>query len=72
MLELCRAILTDKPAFVIVTAYAIRASFIAIHELTREVFGDLGGTIESGELAVEEEGSGRLLSTSLYSRWSQP
>ena len=71
MLELCRTILTDKPAFVIVTAYAIRASFIAIHELTREVFGNLGGTIESGELAVEEEGSGRLLSTSLYSRWSQ-
>jgi len=72
MLELCRAILTEQPAFVILTAYAIRASFIALHEVTREVFADLGGSIESGELAVQEEGSGRLLSTSLYSRWSRP
>ncbi|MFT4134109.1 class I SAM-dependent methyltransferase [Labrys sp. (in: a-proteobacteria)] len=70
MLDLCRAVLTDKPAFVIVTAYAIRASFVAVHELTREVFGELGGDITSGELVVSEEGSGRLLSTSLYSRWS--
>ncbi|MDQ0472592.1 class I SAM-dependent methyltransferase [Labrys wisconsinensis] len=72
MLELTRAVLVEKPSFVIVTAYAIRASFIAIHELAREVFSDLGGRLESGELAVREEGGGRLLSTSLYSRWSAP
>ena len=70
MLDLCRAVLTDRPAFVIVTAYAIRASFVAVHELTREILGGLGGEIASGELVVSEEGSGRLLSTSLYSRWS--
>lgn len=72
MLELCRSILTEDAAFVIVTAYAIRASFLAVHELTREVLGDLGGSIASGELAVAEEGSERLLSTSLYARWSRP
>jgi len=72
LMQTCRAILTEQPAFVIVTAYAIRASFIAIHELTRETLGDLGGSIESGELAVGEEGTDRLLSTSLYSRWSRP
>ena len=70
MLALCRAVLTEKPALVIVTAYAIRASFVAVHELTREVFGELGGDLTSGELVVSEEGSGRLLSTSLYSRWT--
>jgi len=70
MLDLCRAVLTERPAFVIVTAYAIRASFVAVHELAREILGDLGGEIASGELVVAEEGSGRLLSTSLYSRWS--
>ena len=72
MLDLCRGVLTNKPAFVIVTAYAIRASFVAVHELACEVFGELGGDITSGELVVSEEGSGRLLSTSLYSRWRSP
>jgi 23S rRNA (cytosine1962-C5)-methyltransferase len=72
MLELCRAVLVEEPAFVIVTAYAIRASYLAVHELCRERFADLGGAIASGELAVREEGSDRLLSTSLYCRWSAP
>lgn len=71
MLDLCRQVLVARPAFVIVTAYAIRASFLAVHELCRERFAHLGGALQSGELAVEEEGaSPRLLSTSLYSRWS--
>jgi 23S rRNA (cytosine1962-C5)-methyltransferase len=72
MLDLCRAVLAERPSFVIVTAYAIRASFVAIHELCREVFGDLPGELEAGELAVREDGSERLLSTSLYCRWSAP
>jgi 23S rRNA (cytosine1962-C5)-methyltransferase len=70
MLELCRAVLVERPAFVIVTAYAIRASFLAIHEACRDAFADIGGTFDSGELAVREEGSDRLLSTSLFCRWS--
>ena len=54
----------------IVTAYAIRASFLAVHEACREAFADLPGAFDSGELAVREEGSDRLLSTSLFCRWS--
>jgi 23S rRNA (cytosine1962-C5)-methyltransferase len=72
MLELCRAVLVDEPAFVIVTAYAIRASYLAVHELCRQTFGDRPGAFASGELVVREEGSDRLLSTSLYCRWSAP
>lgn len=70
MLELCRSVLAEKPTFVIVTAYAIRASFLAIHELCRETFSSLGGTLQSGELAIRQDNSERLLSTSLFSRWS--
>jgi 23S rRNA (cytosine1962-C5)-methyltransferase len=64
MLLLCRDIL--KPTgFLILTAYAIRASFLSLHRLTEEIFGP---GVESGELALLDR-TGRLLPTSLFSRW---
>jgi 23S rRNA (cytosine1962-C5)-methyltransferase len=70
MMRRCRRLLSDRPLFVILTAYSIRASFMATHELAAEVFAGLGGNLESGELLLREEEGGRLLSTSLFSRWS--
>lgn len=67
--ELCRQILTPKPLAVVLTAYSIRASFFAIHALTRDAFAGMGGTVESGELIIREKSAGRALSTSLFSRW---
>jgi 23S rRNA (cytosine1962-C5)-methyltransferase len=65
MLRLCRDIL--KPTgFLILTAYAIRASFLSMHRLCEEIFG---AGVQSGELALKEQGGG-LLATSLFSRWS--
>ncbi|MBN9046280.1 MAG: class I SAM-dependent rRNA methyltransferase [Rhizobiales bacterium] len=69
MVDTCRAILTPKPLAVILTAYSIRASFFAIHELMRDRFTGLGGTVESGELILREQAAGRALSTSMFSRW---
>ncbi len=67
MLRLCREIV--KPdGFVILTAYAIRASFLSLHRVTEEA---LGPGVESGELALIDEGRG-LLATSLFARWSAP
>ncbi|MGH6926024.1 MAG: class I SAM-dependent methyltransferase [Propylenella sp.] len=65
MLALCRDLL--KPGgFLILTAYAIRASFLSFKRLSEDV---LGPGIEAGELALEDEG-GSLLATSLFCRWS--
>ncbi|HHV69218.1 MAG TPA: class I SAM-dependent rRNA methyltransferase [Ochrobactrum intermedium] len=73
MVDTCRSILTPKPLAVILTAYSIRASFFAIHELMRDRFTGLGGTVESGELILRErsadQSKGRALSTSMFSRW---
>lgn len=69
MVDLARELLSPDPAFVILTAYSIRASFYAMHETMQEKFGDSGGMIESGELVLRTESSERLLSTSLFSRW---
>ena len=69
MAEACRAIVSDKPLAVILTAYSIRASFYAIHELMRDTFTGLGGRVDSGELILREKSAGRALSTSLFARW---
>ncbi len=70
MLALCRQLMSKDSQFLILTAYAIRASAIALDELVKSVCHDLGGTIESGEMAIVEEGSNRLLPTAIFSRWS--
>lgn len=72
MLDLVRQMLADKPLFVVLTAYTIRSSFYALHELMQETLGDHGGRLESGELVIATQGSDRKLSTSLFSRWVAP
>ncbi len=67
LLRTCRPLLAPGASFLILTTYAIRASFLTIDALMRETFDT--GTLESGELALREQSAGRLLSTSLYSRW---
>ncbi|WP_367198822.1 class I SAM-dependent methyltransferase [Amorphus sp. 3PC139-8] len=67
-----RQLVSEKAGFVVLTAYAIRASALAAHGLMAETFEGLGGTIESGDLAIREEGGGRLLPTSMFSRWVRP
>lgn len=69
MVDLCRELLTQRPLAVILTAYSIRASFFAIHELMRDALAGMGGTVESGELILREQVAHRALSTSLFSRW---
>lgn len=70
MMRACAGLLADNPLFLILTAYSIRASFLSIHELAAETLAARGGLLESGELVLREEGGGRALSTSLFSRWS--
>jgi 23S rRNA (cytosine1962-C5)-methyltransferase len=67
MLRLCRELLKPE-GFLILTAYAIRASFLSLHRLSEEL---LGPGVESGELALKDQ-SGGLLATSLFSRWIAP
>lgn len=76
LMDDCRAILAPKADFMILTAYAIRASFFMAHELMRDRVGDMDGSLTSGELVLTEQPSEgakaqntRRLSTSMYSRW---
>jgi len=68
----CAQLLDPAFARLCLTAYAIRASALAIDGLAREVLAERGGDFESGELAIIEQSGGRAIGTSLFTRWSSP
>ncbi len=70
LLSDCAKLLAPEGAHLILTAYAIRASSLALDGLMRETLRDHGGDFESGELALQEASGRRLIGTSLYSRWT--
>jgi 23S rRNA (cytosine1962-C5)-methyltransferase len=69
MLSACRTLLSETPLDLVLTVYAMRASFVAFHELMADIIAADGGVLQSGELMLTDEAGGRSLSTSLYCRW---
>ncbi len=67
----CVALLADDAQFLILSAYAIRASFLAIDSLAEPLLRARGGRLQSGELAIRQQNGTALLSTSLFTRWSR-
>jgi 23S rRNA (cytosine1962-C5)-methyltransferase len=67
----CRRLLDANSRFLVLTVYAVRMSALAIGELVNQLLGDLGGTVEMGEMAVREEARGLLLPTAIFARWSR-
>jgi len=65
----CRRLLDADSRFLVLTVYAVRMSALAISELVRQALGDLGGSVEAGEMAVREEARGLLLPTAIFARW---
>lgn len=70
LLDICKKVLSDKPLFILVNAYAISASSLMLENMLQDFAEGLKGTIEVGELALEEKISKRLLSTGIFGRWS--
>jgi 23S rRNA (cytosine1962-C5)-methyltransferase len=65
----CRRLLDGDSRFLFLTVYAVRMSSLAIAGLLAEVFADLPGIVEHGDLAVREDAGGRLLPTAIFARW---
>jgi 23S rRNA (cytosine1962-C5)-methyltransferase len=67
----CRRLLDAESRFLFLTVYAVRISPLALAGLMHQIFRDLPGRIEYGDLAVREEGDdARLLPTAIFARWS--
>ncbi len=65
----CARLLDSESRFLFLTVYAVRMSSLAIAGLLAEACADLPGVIEHGDLAVREDGEGRLLPTAIFARW---
>lgn len=70
LLRTCSGLLSERASFLILTAYAVRLSYLSLYELMRDATCDKGGAIDAGELIIREQDGGRFLSTSLYARWA--
>jgi 23S rRNA (cytosine1962-C5)-methyltransferase len=70
LLHEVRPVLTLKPVFLVITAYAIRASALSLQYSIQEMMKDFHGRITLGELVIQEKSAGRMLSMAIYSRWS--
>lgn len=69
LLAACRQCLSDRPLFVVVTVYAVRASAVHLAQVLSEMMAPFGGHIEMGELVTREQSAGRLLSQAVFARW---
>jgi 23S rRNA (cytosine1962-C5)-methyltransferase len=70
LLQEIRSVLAPKPSFLVITAYAIRASALSLHYSIQEMMRDYEGRLSSGELILTEKSAGRILSMAITSRWS--
>ncbi len=70
LLNACRAVLTPHPLFILLTAYAVKASALTLLAAVTEMTASLGGQVQAGEIALNEQSAGRLLSTAIFARWS--
>lgn len=67
LVEACAALLEER-AFLVLSSYAIGYSPLAFVNLLEQL---PGGTIEAGELVLDEEGSARRLPCGFCARWSR-
>lgn len=70
LLANARALLSEKPLFIVLTAYAVRLSHIALAQALGGHLQDLGGRMEMGEMALPHAHDDRLLPTSICARWT--
>lgn len=75
LVEDCIKLLKDQPLFFIINGYSAGYSAIAYENVLKVLVKKFGGSIEIGELAIEEskkEGvEGRLLPCGIFARWSR-
>lgn len=69
LLDTCRKVLSPQAQFVVLTAYAVKASPITLHYAVQEMMSGYRGFTSAGEVTLMEKSRGRLLSTAIFGRW---
>lgn len=71
LMNLCNSVLSDKPLFFLINGYASGYSAIAYQNNLLPIKNLFSGTIEYGELAIQETATERLLPCGIFARWKQ-
>ncbi|MDB5225675.1 MAG: hypothetical protein JWL87_627 [Candidatus Adlerbacteria bacterium] len=69
LMRLCQELLSDKPLFVLINGYAAGYSSLAFAYNLQDIKEKFGGSIEYGDLTIEEKGTERLLPAGIFGRW---
>lgn len=69
LLQACRQVLSQQPRFVLLTAYAVKASALTLHNAMSEIMQNYNGQTEAGEVVLQEKSAGRMLSMAIFGRW---
>jgi 23S rRNA (cytosine1962-C5)-methyltransferase len=70
LLESCKGALSAEPRFIVLTAYAVKASAVTLYYALQELMKNKKGTVEAGEVVLHEKSAGRILSMAVYACWS--
>jgi 23S rRNA (cytosine1962-C5)-methyltransferase len=68
LMQFCSELLSDNPLFVLINGYAEGYSSLVFAYNLEKFEKKYGGTIEYGDLTIEEKGSGRLLPAGIFAR----
>jgi 23S rRNA (cytosine1962-C5)-methyltransferase len=71
LLQACRAVISPKPLFTVLTVYAVKASAVHVYNAMEGMINGLNGRLECGELVTVEKSAGRLLASAVYARWGE-
>ena len=69
LLSRVKEVLSETPLAVVMNGYAAGYSHIAYRQMIQEMTSKLGGKVSSGELAIEQTASERLLPCGIFARW---
>lgn len=70
LLESCRQVLSPRPLFVVLTAYAVKASSVTLLQGMQEIMAKFRGDATAGEVTLVEKSAGRILSLAVFARWA--
>jgi 23S rRNA (cytosine1962-C5)-methyltransferase len=71
LMDLCKQILSEDPLFLLINGYTAGYSAIAYENNLKDIFVGKGGTIEIGELVIEQSTSKKLLPCGIFARWAK-
>jgi 23S rRNA (cytosine1962-C5)-methyltransferase len=71
LLDACRQVLSPKPLFILLTAYAVKASSLTLGTALTSLMQGFTGVTRRGELVLKETSAGREISTAVFALWSE-